>query len=410
MSSFHRLKNNFLIRFYLAALTVMLRSLQNMQSNATLTKYFPNGIQNLSKAEQEAFDIFLINYQKKDEINFYFNTLDSRYKAAQNEVGSIQNCQKEIMEIRNVLNDISHNNYENKIALSQKLLCLQSLYKSGLANLQMIKRDIDFLKQGLQQTQLKVIQNFKNWYFKDDVKEGGDNIMNKLTLKNSFENGVFFEYQNDISTYKSQSTDESNKLNYVFSTSSLCSDEKVNYPPFRFPIEPHHIPPANKPVPQRQTITINSNYDVFIPRSPSSVLNFPNNKEINPYGLTIAKGIATNLNKENSNTLNLEQNLSSVKYINQCAINKKLGNDTKNYPSAGRTNDLFLVQKHLNVVPNNPYVMNQSSESTSSNLNNLKEEKKFIDFIKSIPLTGDVEVDEEIIQFYRNKFKTSFQM
>lgn len=381
---------------------MMLVSLQNMQSNATSAKYFPNGIQNLTKTEQEAFDIFLINYQNKDEINFYFNTLDSRYKAAQNEIETIQKCQKEIMEIRNFLENSSNTNSETKSALNQKFICLQTLYKSGMANLQMIKKDIDYLKQGLQQAQTKVIENFKSWYYKEDVaiKEGGDNIMNN-SLKDTLDNGTIFDYQNQ---------QLNNKLNCTYS--HCCATRERSCPTIGY-LE-SHMSVINKFLSENQSTPTKSNNDIFSSKCLNNTPEFSINDRINTHE-NVTKAIPYNVNKENSNIINLEQYLNSANYVKQTSVNNKnipYEYYNYNYRADGSVNNLLSVPTNSN----NPYMMRPLNESiatttttttTSSNIDNLNEDKRFKDFIKNIPLTGDHEVDEEIIQFYRNKFNKS---
>lgn len=121
----------------------------------------------LSVPEREAFEIFLIDNQNKNEIDFYCKALKQKYEAAKGIATKIEECQKNITDIRKNLEHAS-NNYELYQELNSQIIEVQNVYRENLLQLQQIKSEIEMLKHGLKQAQIKVVQKFKRWFGKKE--------------------------------------------------------------------------------------------------------------------------------------------------------------------------------------------------------------------------------------------------
>lgn len=366
----------------------MLRSLENVQTNSSATTAIKDSTKdvdynrniNLSKNEQEAFDIFVINYQNRDELQYYYDGLDSKYKAAKNEADKIQNCKEDIIKLKNCFDSISDYNYETKIALSQKLTTMQALYRASLMSLETNKKDIEFLKQGLNQAQMKLIENFKSWYNKDEgiIKEGGDNIMNASCTNYNIQNPQIYQMhqtiqyanvpKNNLFTIQTP-----NALSYNLQAKEFPGMSNVSNEP--------KSPPSMLPLNLNKT-NYASNLKTFCGNSSPNT----NLYETNNYAL----------NKENSNCLNTNQNLNQMQY-----------NTNQTYTL--KSDYIDQQQCQINSVlstATNQTVSNTCPLMPGMNcVSNAEDTEEFKEFMKTIRSTGDPEIDDEIRQFYRNKFK-----
>lgn len=462
----------------------------------------------LSIPEREAFEIFLIDNQNKKEIDFFCKALKQKYDAAKSIAKKIEECQINITDIRNNLEHAS-NNYELYKKLNSQIIDIQNIYRGNLLQLQEIKNEIEMLKHGLKQAQIKVVQKFKNWFGKKESvaldligleKTSIDVIDEKLhqktdtlletsyftTINNNFEFpnaeveekslGIFNQEKNiktnDVSTLNLK--ENVNDFPSTSKTSRNCiqNDRNENLQAFNDQIKPYinYINEIREKDNIDKTIT---NKSFSIENNLSSDLKsftnylktkskFESMKETTPNCEEAEEVLKHNLEKSpsfSSTQSNMDLELEEESFLtakksttNKLEISKgnlkffadivkefknpfanltpkdikeikteTLYSKSKNFEEKSSVDVSFVSKQHKQKIAFVAYDKSQSDVKEKSEPENKPNENvtknsikpryydtpEFVEFMKTIPLTGDKEVDEEIWCFYRNKFNTN---
>lgn len=274
----------------------------NLQNTLQFHSEKGNPTQNLDQlpiepSELLAFQIFLKDPQNTTEIDYFNQQLQKIYDVAKHSAESIDCCQKNILNIRKEIEKYGGCDKES-FKLTSKLTSEQEIYRESLNRLDVLKKEAEYFKHGLEQSRAKALQIFRSRSLSEQRKVLGENS------------------QYNISQPEKESISSTNNIGVEVTESNLTS--------------------------------------VLVAESISTVQQ-ENSEHKKDYAL-----------ESNGNTLNdLHTDLKSQSSTENIINNKQF--------------ETFL------------------RESDSPN---------FIEFMKTVPLTGDTEIDEEIFNFYRNKFNT----
>lgn len=424
----------------------MLRSLQTVhQKPMSPTKYYPKEtVKTLSQQEQEAFDIFLLSNQDRNRIDQYYKLLEEKYKSLKKEMSKIDDCKREILQVRQ-----SELNYVENHRMNDILMYYQSTYRTSLNNLKILKNEIESLKSQLRKTQINIVESFQNWYYNQDdgkkiVKEGGD--ISPIIQEGG--NNVINNESGDYIIKNIYADEESSNLQKIDEELwQLHRMRKLLHPNSQpaMPLKLFNL--QNKSYLTRPSTTsasmrtmnfsresiLNSDmpFEKSIPAMNDDLLQFQCYEIINSPCHLSDLSSRFSMNKENSygiqtNDENMPKLRTTPKTLpdkkdiskkdNQLEIKQLFQKKTFNQEAIKHSELLQTMDNNFNLkIPqlkedNGKLICTINDDNdrlkTHQLLNVSNEDVAFVEFIKNIPLTGDADVDDEIVQFYRTKFKT----
>lgn len=271
--------------------------ISNLQNTLQLQSEKCNATQNLDQLPVEpsellAFQMFLKEPRNATEVNYFNQQLQKIYDMAKRCAESIDCCQKNILNIRKEIEKYGSCDKEC-IKLTSKLTSEQEIYRDSLNRLDILKKEAEYFKHGLEQARAKALQVFRNKSLSEEKKVLGESLKYNIN-------------------------------------------------------QPQKEPSASKP--------------------------------------NVSSNLASGPIAENISTLQQENNKHKEGYATEL----------KNNAPDDLHTDLGIEISSENII-NNKEFGTYLRESDSTN---------FIEFMKTVPLTGDAEIDEEIFNFYRNKFNS----
>ncbi|GJQ64971.1 KIF6 [Trypoxylus dichotomus] len=325
----------------------------------------------LTPCEQEIYNHF--RRRRGENVEQIKMSLSKKFEFAKNIVATVQKCQDNILNIRRKLKN-KNNTADVNEKLRSYLLSQQNLYRDSLRQLGNLKSETDFLKESLKQAESKLLHSFKQ---EKGITEKGDwqsisgSLYGSCLNLNEF-NGLVTSSKIDLDTkptkIKGFPTKISNKkligaISSTVSKSNFLSED------------------------------LNKNF-----------CNFYNSPKTNFDGLDDASSQEqSSLNR--TNTLDGQQwcpNYSRHKAVCKQKSRKETLDELLETDSTQSHNP----EKYEKIKKG---IHKESSDLNDENKNFMKLRKpddtaEFLNFMKTIPLTGDIEVDEEIFNFYRTKF------
>lgn len=118
----------------------------------------------LSSSERELLEIFIKDGHHDAELQHFSKLLERKYAMAKHLADIIDQCQKNIVFIRGKLQTSSQ--YQQR-TMNIELVNHQNVYRESLVKLRSLKNETGHLRHGLEQTKIKLIQKFRDWY--DDI-------------------------------------------------------------------------------------------------------------------------------------------------------------------------------------------------------------------------------------------------
>lgn len=374
-----------------------------------------------SPEDRFIFEKYLSNPKNRSEIESYYQMLGKKYECAKIVATTIEECQHNILKIRQRMETLGgdYRNLQEVNDLNCQLMFYQNIYRETILQLEKLKSEIEHLKHGLKQTEIKIVRKFKAEFFdktpetKSDlscedkvfdvlktakVNDIWNNSYEKNTQESNFSSMTSWMYPQIYESVTNSKggysfTDVSNpitlhskkSINIMDSINS--TDQKLNWVP-----KPNMTSNDFKP---RDNILVSSDSSLCITNYISDNSKLYTFQIDNSFGKSCQK--ITNCPRKEFN-----QNIPG---------------------SSMMTNDRFekvdtQTMNNYNILPNdggnfsNMKIRSEDVDKLKTDTNcqpvkDCEHSQEFLDFMKTVPLTGDPDVDDEIYTFYRSKFKAN---
>lgn len=296
---------------------------------------------NINPQELDTFQIFTKTSGATSELESINQQLNHKYEIAKTFAQTVVQCQKNILAIRKTLEG---NNCSSLMMeeLNARLVSQQSTYREAILQLQNLRKETDHLKHGLQQARIKLVQRFRE-ATKEKKEIEGQQIWQVLDTKNQEEDVL------------------------------------------------------------KESCRFNGSSDQLESEGTSREL------EINSKGrVEILSALENDKEEPNENLNRIVIGEETHKNVTQHKISHIYESQLPSYRDSKKPGEM------LSTLLSNEPVTDSTSKfdglkalETKRNFEKFLKEsdsREFIDFMETVPLTGDDEVDDEIFSFYRTKF------
>lgn len=329
------------------------------------------------------------------DLDSYNHELKKKYDQAKIFAETIDRCQRNILTIKHRL-DKYKNNVEICNKLNSQLVSQQIIYGDCIVQLEDLKRETQHLKHGLEQARIKALKKFRSKPVLQNIsnfKEGlvitedtiGPESISSAAPHNFCLSGYVFTSnsvkENSWTQFSLNLTDSKCEIEDASSLPEVSKTDECLSPCLVEPLNIYRIQSDDCKVYSENLLSSGSLESNDIENTKTQ------HTETDCATTEITERVETNdFSKvtESSNICQSHRSIHSIEY-SQTQLKKDESKEPCN--KCEQTTRISL-----------------SDIDKSKQFFNESDGPQFIEFMKTIPLTGDEEIDEEIFNFYRNKF------
>lgn len=139
----------------------------------------------LPEEDRKPFQDYISDPNNRMEIESYYHMLDKKYECAKIVATTIEECQKNIIKIRGKMELLGGDarNFQEVNDLNCQLMFYQNIYRETIFQLQNLKNEIEHLKHGLRQAEIRTVRKFQS--------ELGGKLSRSLSDVSIYDDGVF---------------------------------------------------------------------------------------------------------------------------------------------------------------------------------------------------------------------------
>ncbi|KAK9870098.1 hypothetical protein WA026_006192 [Henosepilachna vigintioctopunctata] len=354
----------------------------------------------------------------ENDIREYNKKLDRKYEEAKAIADIIERCKQNIINIRTQLEQYCTDSVRNRI--NAELYHQQNLYRRSILSLREIEKETNHLKLGLLQVEVKMGRTNSG-----QLRSANSAGINTCTPRNYQitnprkidESQMTTDHQKSFrpNTYQITASDHHSKTvedEFVVKNFNQAPEKEFDdrFNSFQIPYQILDISAAENKDEQATPksflqMLIDNDYAITNEIFQESSRNTSRDMTSCHQDLASYRSFEDGMFSHNGENLTyLFQDVESI------SSNRTLGADLDNLndkkiqsPKIGeKSSDREIMRVEL---PEKSKVSSKPEPELLTDLHKATDSAEFKEFIKSIPLTGDREVDEEIFNFYRSKFR-----
>ncbi|CAG9819513.1 unnamed protein product [Phaedon cochleariae] len=389
-----------------------------------LNGHAPISTTNRIEERGDLFKVFLSYPKNSETLSFYQTTLEKKLEMARIYAQAIKQCQKNISYIKLQLETSPC--YSEKSLLIQELHEQQEIYKKALVELKEIENETHHLQSGLKQEEFKVKHFFNEWMKQNNPQSSIKHNLHSInnTSQSISRNDQFLSSNFSLPVYQNQCPDRPvcSRQTYIHPICCEYPNENIagtyscrnQYHEEESCNFPYHMLPE----PERNS---------FFSSSQCCQELQPNNFEnLAGYQDTNCMGIISHDHCECSNLEPLKNTTCENTISNYCdeETSKHLLSATEKEVCCGKQPEMNIGDNLSVICQTLPEVDRRNIEAKNTGMaidietpcveNEIKDSleqffidtdsKEFKEFMKTVTLTGEPEIDEDIFNFYRTKF------